>query len=145
MDLDDVRRLAAEDNYLAVVATTRADGTVQSSLVNAGPLRHPVTGEPVIGFVTYGEVKMRNLRRRPYATLTWRAGWRWASVEGRVHIAGPDDPLPGLPGERVPRLLRDIFVAAGGSHDDWDTYDRVMAEERRAAVLVAPERIYGNA
>ena len=33
-----------------------------------------------------------------------------------------------------------IFTAAGGSHDDWDTYDRVMAEERRAAVLLTPER-----
>jgi hypothetical protein len=36
-----------------------------------------------------------------------------------------------------------VFVAAGGTHDDWDEYDRVMAEERRAAVLVTPTRIYG--
>jgi len=40
--------------------------------------------------------------------------------------------------------LRNIFQAAGGTHDDWDTYDRVMAEERRAAVLIAPGRVYSN-
>lgn len=145
MDLDDVRRVAAADNHLAVVATTRADGTVQASVVNAGVLDHPVSGRPVVAFVTYGEVKKRNLRQRPQITVVWRAGWRWAAVEGHAALAGPDDPLSGLDGGALPRLLRDVFVAAGGSHDDWDAYDRVMAEERRAAALVAPLRIYGNA
>jgi hypothetical protein len=42
--------------------------------------------------------------------------------------------------ERLRLLLREIFTAAGGTHDDWDTYDRVMAEEHRVAVLVTPER-----
>jgi hypothetical protein len=28
---------------------------------------------------------------------------------------------------------------------DWGTFDRVMREERRAAVLVRPERVYSNA
>jgi hypothetical protein len=36
-------------------------------------------------------------------------------------------------------LLGDIVAAAGGAHADWDTFDRVMAGERRAAVLVTPE------
>lgn len=35
-------------------------------------------------------------------------------------------------------------MAAGGVHDDWDTYDRTMAEQRRVVVLVEPTRIYGN-
>ena len=41
-------------------------------------------------------------------------------------------------------LLRDVFVAAGGSHDDWDTYDRVMAEERRLAVFVTIDHVSAN-
>ena len=41
-------------------------------------------------------------------------------------------------------LLRQVFTAAGGTHDDWDSYDRIMAEERRAAVLVSVLRIYSN-
>ena len=47
------------------------------------------------------------------------------------------------PGD-LPGLLRAVFRAAGGTHDDWDTYDRVMAEERRTAVLVDPARITSN-
>jgi hypothetical protein len=47
-------------------------------------------------------------------------------------------------GEALRVLLRDVFTAAGGSHDDWDAYDRVMAGERRAAVLIAPRRVYTN-
>jgi hypothetical protein len=41
-------------------------------------------------------------------------------------------------------LLREVFQAAGGTHDDFDEYDRVMADEGRVAVLVAPDRILGN-
>ena len=36
------------------------------------------------------------------------------------------------------------FVAAGGDHDDWDEYDRVMREQGRTAVLVRPTRVYSN-
>ena len=75
--------------------------------------------------------------------MTARSGWRWATVEGTVEIAGPDDPLPGV--DDVPRLVRDIFTAAGGTHDDWDEFDAAMARERRAAVLVTPTRVYSNA
>ena len=73
-----------------------------------------------------------------------RAGWRWAGVEGPVDLAGPDDPLGDIDAERLRKLLREIFTAAGGTHEDWDEYDRVMANERRVAVLVPPERTYGS-
>lgn len=143
-NLTDVARLAAADRYLAVVATTRADGSVQASVVNAGVTAHPVTGRDVVAFVTYGRAKLAHLRARPRATLTFRAGWSWVTVEGAVDIAGPDDPLDGVGAERLRLLLRDIFAAAGGTHDDWEAYDREMAAQRRAAVLVHPERVYGN-
>jgi PPOX class probable F420-dependent enzyme len=144
MELSDVAGLAAEDRYLAVVTTTRADGTAPASVVNAGVLAHPVSGQQVVGFVTYGKAKLANLRRRPQATVVFRSGWRWAAVEGRCTIIGPDDPLPGFDPAGLPALLRAVFQAAGGSHDDWETYDRVMREERRAAVLLTPDRIYSN-
>jgi hypothetical protein len=66
------------------------------------------------------------------------------SAEGQVELAGPDDLLPGVDAEGLRLLLRDVFTAAGGTHDDWDTYDRVMAEERRTAVLLTPQRVYAN-
>lgn len=144
-DLDDFARLVAGDHGLCVVSTTRADGTVQSSVVNAGVLPHPVTGEPVVGLVARGGTrKLDNLRARPYATAVVRVGWQWAAAEGPVELAGPDDPLPGLDAEGMRLLLREVFSAAGGTHEDFDTYDRVMAEERRTVVLVKPLRIYSN-
>lgn len=144
VDLADVGQLAARDGYLAVVATTRADGSVQSSVVNAGVLPHPATGEPVLAFVTYGRAKLAHLRARPRTAVTFRAGWEWATVEGTVELAGPDDPLPGVDASALPALLRAVFTAAGGTHDDWSAYDRAMAEQRRCAVLVRPDRVYGN-
>ena len=140
--LADVMELARHEQYLAVVSTVRADATIQSSLVNAGMLDHPITGEPVLAFVTYGATKLRNLRARPQTALTYRSGWRWATVEGRAELIGPDDPHPDVDAERLRLLLRDVFVAAGGAHDDWDAYDRTMLEQRRTAVLVEPTRIY---
>jgi len=64
-------------------------------------------------------------------------------VEGRAELIGPDDPNPDVDAEGLRLLLRRVYVAAGGDHDDWDAYDRTMAQERRAAVLVTPTRIYG--
>lgn len=61
-----------------------------------------------------------------------------------MEIIGPDDPHPDVDGEALRLLLRDIFRVAGGTHDDWDTYDRVMADERRAAVLLTPRLTYTN-
>ena len=52
--------------------------------------------------------------------------------------------MPGIDAERLRLLLREIFSAAGGTHDDWDTYDRVMAAEHRTAVLITPQRVYTN-
>ena len=142
--LDDFARLVQGDHGLVVVSTLRPDMTIQSSVVNAGVLPHPVTGAEVVGLVARGDSRrLAYLRERPRATVVVRAGWQWASVEGPVDLAGPDDPLPGVDAERLRVLLREIFTAAGGTHDDWPTYDRVMAEERRVAVLVTPARTHG--
>jgi PPOX class probable F420-dependent enzyme len=145
VDLELVRRLAAADHGLAVVATTRADGSVQASVVNAGVLDDPVTNRPVIGLVAGGStLKLRLLRRTGRATVVFRAGWEWVAVEGSVRLIGPDDLPDGFSVEGVPQLLRDVFTAAGGTHEDWDEYDRVMAAERRTAVLVEPTRVTSN-
>lgn len=143
--LADFAELLGLDHGLCVVSTLRGDGTVQSSVVNAGVLGHPLSRERVVGLVARGgSRKLLNLRRDPRVTVVARAGWRWAAVEGDADVVGPDDPCPDVGAETLRLLLRDVFVAAGGTHDDWDTYDRVMADERRAAVLITPRRIYSN-
>ncbi|WP_308166251.1 MULTISPECIES: pyridoxamine 5'-phosphate oxidase [Actinomadura] len=143
--LDRFAGLVPGDHGLCVVSTLRPDGTIQSSVVNAGVLAHPVTGARVVGLVAVGGArKIDYLRARPRANVVVRSGWEWASAEGPVELAGPDDPLPGVDAERLRVLLREIFTAAGGTHDDWPTYDRTMAEERRVAVLLTPDRATGS-
>jgi PPOX class probable F420-dependent enzyme len=144
-ELGDFRRIASGDQFLCVVATSRADGSVQASLVNAGVMDHPLAGTEVVAFVARGDArKVAHLRARPRATVVARTGWEWAAVEGPVEIIGPDDAAPGVDGERLRSLLREVFVAAGGTHDDWDAYDAAMATERRAVVIVRPDRVYSN-
>ena len=144
-NLDLVRRLAAADQGLAVVSTTRPDGTVHSSLVNAGLFDHPVTKEPAVALVARSSAfKLRLFAAAGRANVVFRSGWEWVSVEGPVTIIGPDHPDAGFPSDGIPQLLRDIFTAAGGTHDNWAEYDRVMAEERRTAVFIAPARITTN-
>jgi PPOX class probable F420-dependent enzyme len=142
--LDEAVALSRDESGLTVVSTLRGDNTIQASLVNAGVLPHPETGDPILAFVTYGRVKLANLRVRPQLAATFRNGWQWATVEGSAQLAGPDDPQPWLTDERLRLLLREVFAAAGGTHDDWDAYDRTMVEQRRTAVLVTPARVYSN-
>jgi PPOX class probable F420-dependent enzyme len=128
-----------------VLVTRRRSGEPATSVVNAGVLDHPLTGEPVVAFVSRGRTaKLTNLRRDPRATLVFRAGWQWIGVAGPVELAGPDDPLPGLDAEQLRLLLRDIYHAAGGQHPDLDEYDREMVADRRTAVLLRPERFTNN-
>lgn len=143
MNLDLVRAYGGAQDWLAVLVTRRPDGRPSVSVVNAGVLTHPVTGAEVLAFVARGATaKLLNLRTNPEATLVFRHGWEWVAVRGPAQLAGPDDPLPGLADLRV--LLREIYAAAGGRHDNLETYDQTMAAERRTAVLVTPARLTTN-
>lgn len=142
--LDDAAQLGAKEQGLAVISTLRADGTIQSSVVNASVMRHPLVELPVLAFVSYGKIKLANLRARPQLTATFRSGWQWVAVEGHAQLIGPDDPHPEIDTERLRLLLREAFTAAGGTHDNWAEYDRVMVEQRRTLVLIEPVRIYSN-
>jgi len=144
MDMDTVRAVARTDAH-AIVVSPRADGSMQASLVTAGVMDHPIGGQPVVAFVVRGAtVKLRLWRRDNKATVIFRSGGRWVTVEGEADLIGPDDRFEGFDPAGVPQLLRDVFVAAGGTHDNWAEYDRVMAEDRRCAVFVRPSRIYGR-
>jgi PPOX class probable F420-dependent enzyme len=144
-DLAPFANLVPLEHGLSVVVTRRADHTPHTTVVNAGVLPHPLTGTETVGFVAAGGTrKLAHLRADPTIAVVVRAGWQWAAVEGTAQLIGPDDPHPDVDGERLRLLLRDIFTAAGGTHDDWDTYDQVMRDERRTAVLVSPTHVYAN-
>lgn len=140
-DLDLVRRLGAAEHGLVVIAVARPNGTVHTSVVNAGVFADPGDGQPCVGFVGRGDAKkLDHIRTSGRAAVVFRSGWEWATVEGRARIVGPGD----LAADELATLLRDVFKAAGGSHDDWDEYDRVMVADGRAAVLVEAAHIVSN-
>src|SRR2546423_13405740 len=113
-ELSGFARVAAGDQHLCVVATARADGTVQASVVNAGVMRHPSSGADVVVFVARGGTrKLANLRARPAMTVVARAGWEWVAVEGEAELIGPDVAAAGVDGETLRLVLRDAFTAAG--------------------------------
>ena len=142
-NLDDVEHLAAGDSYLAVFTVARPNGRVQASVVNAGVVADPVDGAPGVAAVVGGGTrKLELLRRVGQATLVFKTGWQWVAVSGPVRLVGPEDGTElGL---HVPSLIRSVFQAAGGTHEDWETFDRVMAAERRCAVFVRADRITSN-
>ncbi len=144
--LERARRLGRQESGLAVVVTHRPDGSAQASVVNAGVLEHPVTGELVVCFVVRGGArKLINLRLRPDLTVVFRSGWEWVAVEGVAELAGPDDNFERFERNDLSRLLRTVYAAAaGGTQDDWAELDEVIAAEGHTAVLVRPLRVYSN-
>jgi PPOX class probable F420-dependent enzyme len=126
-------------NHLSIFTTFRRDGNAQMSIVTAGVL------DGAIVFTTRGQAaKLANLRRNPRCSLLCASrDWRsYVVVESvaEVRDSGNDSP------ERLQMLLRDIYRAcAGKEHPNWQEYDEAMREQRRAAIMVRPSRVYGNA
>jgi len=139
--LERLVELAARDRHLAVLITLDDDGSPQVSVVNCGVVDDPSGDGRRVALVARRGAKTRNLRRNPQATLAVRSGWEWIAVSGHSAVISRDD---GLSIPRFEQLLRDVFHAAGGHHDDLATYDQVMAVERRCAVLIRPERFTSN-
>ena len=142
-DLGFVERLAAADHHLAVLAVDRPDGSVHASVVSVGVIADPVDGAHGVAAVVGGAArKLALLRASGRATLVVKDAWEWAAVSGPVRLIGPDDGRDlGLD---VPTTIRSVFRAAGGSHEDWAEFDRVMARERRCAVFVRADTISSN-
>jgi hypothetical protein len=143
-ELDRAKDLGAREAGLAIAITSRADGTPRASVVNAGVVLHPMSGESVIGFVSRGTArKLSDLRDRPRATVVFRSGWEWVAVEGDATVIGPDDHLNGLDDPGVLLLVRTIYAAAvGGTAEEWSQLDATMETERHTAVLISPIRVY---
>jgi hypothetical protein len=143
---DRVRGLGGREEGLAVVFAVRGDGSSAGSVVNAGVLDHPVTGEAVVGFVARGHAKkLAYVRERPRLAVVFRSGPDWVTVEGDAELAGPEDALVGFAGADLPQLIRRVYAAAvGGAEDEWAELDAVTDDEHHTAVLVRPVRVYSN-
>lgn len=146
--IDEIRSFLLDEHGLATVSTTQADGRVLSSVVNCGVMAHPVTGEECVALVSRGDAaRLGHIRRGSEVTILARRGWTWRAVTGPADIIGPDDAAhssgTAFDSEALRLLMRQVYQAAGGDHDDYDEYDRIMASERRAAVFVSTDRFRG--
>ncbi len=136
MTIDDIRPFL-ETYHRGVVTTFRKNGAAQMSILLSGFYRGAVV------FVIRGNTaKLANLKRDPRcAVLNVKPDWsEYAVVEGTAEVHGWDNTDP----EELRLMLRETYRACGGGeHPDWDEYDRVMRQERRAVVMVKPDHVYG--
>ena len=94
---------------------------------------------------TDDRAKLMNLKRNPRCSLlvaqdSWRS---YVVLEGQAQVLAADN----TDAEELKHALRDVYRSASGGkeHPDWDDYDRAMVEDKRAAVVVVPDRVYGTA
>ncbi len=120
-------------HHRAVLATTRADGNPQLSLVAAG-----VIDEAVVVSTRETAMKAKNLRRRPRASLIVFSDnfyGDWVQVEGPVEVV----PLP----QAMDGLVA-YYRQVAGEHPDWDDYRAAMERDRRVLVRITIERAGPN-
>ncbi len=135
---DRVQRFVSE-NHNAVLTTFRADGAAQMSIVTVGAY-----GDGAGFTTTEDRAKLINLRRNSRCSLLVSKSdwWGYVVLEGRATLL-----RRGESDERELRdALRGIYRAASGEeHPNWEEYDQAMIDDKRAAVIVVPERVYGTA
>jgi PPOX class probable F420-dependent enzyme len=128
MDPDSALEFIAH-NHRAVLATSRADGNPQLSLVAAG-----VDDDTVVVSTRETAIKTKNLRRRPRASLivfTDNFYGNSVQVEGPVEIVSLPHAMDGLVA---------YYRQVSGEHPNWDEYRSAMEQERRVLLRITVER-----
>ena len=134
---DNIRDFIAS-NDKAVLSTFRRNGQAQLSIISVGPY-----SDGAAFTTTEDRAKLLNLRRDPRCSLlvSQDSWWGFVVLEGNARILAPDTTDP----EELRQAFRDVYRSISGEHPDWDEYDRAMVEDKRAVVIVVPDRIYGTA
>ncbi|HEX7745020.1 MAG TPA: PPOX class F420-dependent oxidoreductase [Micromonosporaceae bacterium] len=123
---------------LGVLATIKRDGRPQLSNVSYA---FDQDRSLIRVSVTDGRAKTANLRRDPRASfhVTAADGWSYAVAEATAELS----PVAADPHDATVAELIDIFRAVQGEHPDWDDYRRAMVQDRRIALRLWVERVYG--
>ena len=128
------------DNPQGVLTSFRRNGMPQLSIVTV----YPRDGGVGIS-ITENRIKFKNLLRDPRCSvLVSHADW-WSGFlvfEGKAELthSGNTDP------EALRMARRDIFSATTRRRSaDWDEYDRIANEDKRVAMVLRPDHVYGTA
>jgi PPOX class probable F420-dependent enzyme len=109
-----------------VLATTRADGRPQMSLVTGG-----LTADGLLAVSTYPErKKAKNVRRNPaVSVLVMGADFNspWCQVDGDARVLDMPEAVEGLV---------EYYRCISGEHPDWDEYREAMRRQDKSLIRV---------
>jgi PPOX class probable F420-dependent enzyme len=128
------------DNPQGVMTSFRRNGMPQLSIVTVYPR------DDGVGIsITETRAKFKNLLRDPRCSvLVSHADW-WSGFlvfEGKVEMIHSANADP----ETLRLARRQIFSATTRRRSaDWEQYDRITEADKRVALIVRPDHIYGSA
>ena len=128
------------DNPQGVLTSFRRNGMPQLSIVTV----YPRDGGVGIS-ITENRMKFKNLLRDPRCSvLISHADW-WSGFlvfEGKAELTHSGNAAP----DALRRARRHIFSATTKRRSkDWDEYDRIAEADKRVAMVLRPEHVYGPA
>ena len=130
MTPDQAREFVA-NNHQAVMITHRSAGGLQTSPVTVG-----IDGDgKVVISSRETAYKVRNLRRRPTATLcvfTDHFFGPWIQIDSTAELV----PLP-----QAMEGLVDYYRRISGEHPDWDDYRRAMVDQQRVLIRLTIDHV----
>ena len=118
------------DQHRWVLATTRADGRPQMSLVTGGMLP-----DGRLAISTYpSRAKARNARRNAdvsVAVMGKEFDDAWVQIDGTATVID----LP-----EASDLFVEYFRSISGEHPDWDEYRQAMSDQGKCLIVIEPTR-----
>jgi len=126
---DELLQFVAE-RHRWVLATTRADGRPQLSLVTGG-----VTDDGRLAIATYPErAKAKNVARKSQVSVGVMGDAfndAWVQIDGDATVEHLPDALDGLVA---------YYRSISGEHPDWDEYRQAMVDQGKCVILITPTR-----
>ncbi len=118
------------DKHQWVLATTRADGRPQMSLVSGG-----MTADGLLAISTYpSRAKAKNARRDPAVSVVALGSAfndEWVQIDGQARVL--DMP-------EAAEAFVEYYRCISGEHPDWDEYRQAMADQGKCIIMIEPTR-----
>ena len=128
------------DNPQGVMTSFRRNGMPQLSIVTV------YSRDGGVGIsITENRMKFKNLLRDPRCSVLishvdWWSGFLVFEGQAELTHSGNTDP------EALRKARRHIFSATTRRRSaDWDEYDRIAAADKRVALVLRPDQVYGTA
>lgn len=129
VDREGLARFVADKHHW-VLATARADGRPQLSLVTGG-----MTADGVLAIASYPErAKVANSRRNPEVSVLVMGeafNDEWVQIDGTARVLDGAQALDGFVA---------YYRCISGEHPDWDEYRQAMDDQGKALIEIEPTR-----